>query len=59
MWSEILFSNREAVSGGLRGLIAQLETVVQLLECAEADVSGPLQAFLASAKRRRDELRCP
>lgn len=57
MWSEILFSNREAVAGGLRGLIAQLETVVQLLDCAEADTSGPLQTFLASAKQRRDALR--
>jgi prephenate dehydrogenase len=57
MWTEILLSNREAVSQGLRALVDQLEEVIALLEQNEGSVSAPLDAFLSAAKQRRDQLR--
>ncbi len=57
MWSEILLSNRHAVSGGLRGLIGQLEAVIHLLEQKEGSAVAALDSFLSAAKDRRDRLR--
>lgn len=57
MWTEILMSNRDAVSLGLRAVVDQLEQVITLLEQNEGSVSAPLDAFLTVAKQRRDQLR--
>ncbi|MEI6712969.1 MAG: prephenate dehydrogenase [Verrucomicrobiota bacterium] len=56
MWSEILLTNRDAVSSGLRGLISQLESVLTILEQDDRSATAPLEAFLSAAKERRDRL---
>ena len=59
MWCEILRSNREAVVDGLRQVVAQLETVIQVLGRTDSAADEALRLFLVEAKTRRDQLRSP
>jgi prephenate dehydrogenase len=59
MWSEILRSNGPAVAEGLRQVVAQMESVIQVLEKTDPAAEAQLHQFLAQAKRQRDHLRCP
>jgi prephenate dehydrogenase len=56
MWTEILSSNRGAVAGSLRRLIAILEPLATHLEGGGSEAEAAIQEFLASAKERRDGL---
>ena len=52
MWREILQSNREPVKRSLQAMIEKLQEAEKLL-----DHSAALEAFLADARRRREELK--
>jgi prephenate dehydrogenase len=56
MWTEILSSNRSAVAGSLRGLIAILEPLAAQLERGGPEAEAAIHDFLAAAKGRRDGL---
>jgi prephenate dehydrogenase len=56
MWTEILSSNRVAVAGSLRRLIALLEPLAAQLERGGTEAEAVIHGFLASAKVRRDGL---
>jgi prephenate dehydrogenase len=56
MWTEILLSNRQAVAGGLRELIAILDRAAAHLESGNQGAEAYLYELLASAKVRRDTL---
>ena len=56
MWTEILSSNRGAVAGSLRSLIAILEPLAAHLEAGGPEAEAAIHRFLASAKERRDGL---
>ena len=56
MWTEILSSNRSAVAGSLRTLIAILEPLAAQLEGGGPEAEAAIHSFLASAKERRDGL---
>jgi prephenate dehydrogenase len=56
MWTEILSSNREAVSASLRGLISHLEEAAALLESGGPEAEAGINRLLASARARREGL---
>jgi len=56
MWSEILCSNRRAISKNLQALIHILQTVANQLETDTPDSGTQLENFLAEAKQKRDLL---